>query len=86
MGRGIGQGEVPGENVSLGLRTSNEAGVLGLSDRGEWEGMRTQKVLLYCYYCSVAQSRPTLCHPKNCNMPGFPILYRLLEFAQTDVH
>ena len=37
MGRGISQGDVPGENMSVGLRTSNEAGVLGVSDQGEWE-------------------------------------------------
>ena len=37
MGRGISQGDVPGEYMSVGLRTSNEAGVLGVSDQGEWE-------------------------------------------------
>ena len=31
--------------------------------------------------CSVAQSYLTLC-----NMPGFPVLHHLLEFAQTHVH
>ena len=35
---------------------------------------------------SVAQSCPTLCHPMNCSTPGFPVLYCLLEFAQTQVH
>ena len=35
--------------------------------------------------CSVAQSRPTLCDPVDCSMPGFPVRY-LLEFAQTHVH
>ena len=28
---------------------------------------------------------PTLCDPKDCSMPGFPVLH-LLEFAQTHVH
>ena len=36
--------------------------------------------------CSVAKSCPTLCKPMNCRMPGFPVLYHLLEFAQTRVH
>ena len=34
----------------------------------------------------VAQSCPTLCDPMNCIMPGFPVLYYLLEFAQSHVH
>ena len=28
----------------------------------------------------------TLCHPMDCNMPGFPVLHYLLEFVQTHVH
>ena len=32
--------------------------------------------------CSVAKSCPTLCDPIDCNMPGLPVLYYLLEFAQ----
>ena len=27
-----------------------------------------------------------LCDPMDCSMPGFPVLHRLLEFAQTRVH
>ena len=34
-----------------------------------------------CYV--VAQSCRTLCEPMNCSTPGFPVLYYLLEFAQT---
>ena len=28
----------------------------------------------------------TLCDPLDCSMPGFSVLYRFLEFAQTHVH
>ena len=28
----------------------------------------------------------TLCGPKNCSTPGFPVLHPLLEFSQTCVH
>ena len=35
---------------------------------------------------SVTKSCPTLCDSVNCNKPGFPVLYYLLEFAQTHVH
>jgi len=38
------------------------------------------------YCCLVAQSCPTLCNPKDCRMPGFPVLYHLPEFAETHVH
>ena len=37
-------------------------------------------------FSSVAQSRPTLCDPMDCNMPGFPGHHQLLELAQTHVH
>ena len=36
--------------------------------------------------CLVIQSRLTLCDPMNCSMLGFPVHYRLPEFAQTHVH
>ena len=39
-----------------------------------------------CYCCSVTQPRPTLCHPMDCSMPGFPVHHQLLELAQTHVH
>ena len=34
-----------------------------------------------CY--SVAKLCLILCNPRDCNMPGFPVLHYLLEFAQT---
>ena len=37
-----------------------------------------------CY--SVTQSCLTLCNPMDCSTPGFPVLHRLLELAQTHVH
>ena len=40
--------------------------------------------MLYC--SSVAQSCLTLCDPMDYSMPGFPVLYHLLDFAQTHVH
>ena len=36
--------------------------------------------------CSVAQSCLTLCDPRGCSSPGFPVLHYFLEFAQTHVH
>ena len=34
-------------------------------------------------FSSVAQSCPTLCDPKDCTMPGFPVHHQLLELTQT---
>ena len=36
-------------------------------------------------FSSVAESCPTLCHPMNCSMPGFPVHHQLPEFTQTHV-
>ena len=36
--------------------------------------------------CSVIQLCPTLYNPMDCSTPGFPVLYHLLELAQTHVH
>ena len=36
--------------------------------------------------CSVAQLCLTLCDPKDCSTPGFPVLHHLLKLAQTHVH
>ena len=40
----------------------------------------------HCCCCSVAQSCPTVCDPVDCSARGFPVLYHLLEFAQTHAH
>ena len=42
-------------------------------------------VRVFCC-CSVTQSCPTLCNPMDCSVPGFPVLYQLLELTQTHVH
>ena len=39
-----------------------------------------------CFCCSVAQSCPTLCNPRDCSMPGFPVFHHLPEIDQTHVH
>ena len=36
--------------------------------------------------CSVAQSCPTLCNPRDCSRPGSSVHHYLPEFAQTHVH
>ena len=36
--------------------------------------------------CSVSKSCPTLCDPRDCSMPGFPVLQHLLKYGQTHVH
>ena len=39
-----------------------------------------------CCCPSVAKLCLTLYNPVDCSTPGFPVLYHLLEFAQTHVH
>ena len=43
-------------------------------------------IQLSCCHCSAAKSCMTLFDPMDCNIPGFPVLHYLLEFAQTHVH
>ena len=52
----------------------------------EKEATTSVSCSLHCCYCSASKSCPTLCDPKDCSMPGFPVLHCLLEFAQTYVH
>ena len=53
-------------------------------------GQRAHEKMLnitnYCCCRSVAHSCPTLSDPMNCSTPGFSVLCRLLELAQTRVH
>ena len=51
------------------------------------EGKEVFLFSLKSTFCSVVfQSRPTLCNPMDCSTPDFPVLYRLPEFAETQVH
>ena len=34
------------------------------------------------FCCSVTQACPTLCDPRDCSMPGLPVLHHLLEFVK----
>ena len=37
-------------------------------------------------FSSVAQLFPTICDPKDCSMPGFPVHHQFLEPTQIHVH
>ena len=43
-------------------------------------------ILVPVQFSSVTQSRPTLCDPMDCSIPGLPVHHQLLEFTQTLVH
>ena len=55
-----------------------------------WTNTKAKEGLLYwtegLILSSVTQSCLTLCDPKDCSMPGFPVHHQLLELAQTHVH
>ena len=48
---------------------------------------KVNKFLLFLFWCCLAaQSCLTLCDPKDCSMPGFPVLHQLPELTQTHVY
>ena len=40
----------------------------------------------HIFFSSVTQSCPTICDPRDCSTPGFPIHHQLLELSQIHVH
>ena len=57
------------------------------------EGMsHSACVTQYCHrsrisqFSSIAQSCPTLCEPRDCSVPGFPVHHQCPEFTQAHVH
>ena len=42
--------------------------------------------MAYPQFSSVAQSCPTICHPMDCSMAGFPVHHQYSELAQTHIH
>ena len=52
--------------------------------RGRWVGEKFNAELGCC--CSVTQSCPTLCDPRDCSTPGPPVHHQFPELAQTHVH
>ena len=66
------------ERLTLG------ACVLFITDQtavGEYEGSS-----LFHQFSSVTQLCPTLCDPRDCSMPGFPVHHHLPELTQIPVH
>ena len=56
-----------------------------------WSNWCSQFDLWFFYlfsvqFSSVAQSCPTLCNPRDYNIPGLPVHHQLLEPTQTHVH
>ena len=51
-----------------------------------WNSFSGPDILSSVQFRPVAQSCPTLCHPKNHSMPGLPVHHQLPEFTQTHVH
>ena len=74
----IGQGEAWRKAVSLEMQNQHSSCTI-LLDNAEAISRSVQ-------FSSVAQSRPTLCHPTNRSTPGLPVYHQLPEFTQTHVH
>ena len=56
-----------------------------VSNSARWQSSKDR---LSCMVVTVVQplSCVRLCDPMDCSTPGFPVLHRLLEFAQTHIH
>ena len=50
----------------------------------EWHRPK-HMISFFCCFLAM-KSRPTVCDPMGCSVPGFPVLHYLPEFAQTHVH
>ena len=48
--------------------------------------IRSDLSMIYCCYCSVTKSCPTLWDPMDCTRSDFPVLHYPLEFAHIHVH
>ena len=42
--------------------------------------------IMQSQFSSLTQSCPTLCDPKDCSTPGFPVHHKFPELTQTHVH
>ena len=47
---------------------------------------KKMSIKTFSQFSSVTQSCPTLCDPKDCSMPGFPVHHQLPKLTQTHVH
>ena len=68
---------------SLHLALSVLLFIFGSSDVGH---INILSYWIFLVHCPVSKFCLTLRDPMDCNMPGFPILYHLPEFAQIHVH
>ena len=59
-----------------------DTGIIGL---GPTLLMLSSLNYIYCC-CLISKSCLIPCDPMDCSTPGFPVLYYLLEFAQTQAH
>ena len=59
-----------------------------LCHHGHWVQLPVlyRRFPLVISFIVVVQLCPSLCDPMGCSTPGFPVLYYLLELAQTQVH
>ena len=62
--------------ICMSSKSSHDADAAGLGTI-LWKPLSVSSVTLLC---------PTLCNPRDCSTPGFPVHHQLLELAQTHVH
>ena len=57
----------------------------GVENNWRWALFSCTLTWLFKFCCSVTKSHLTFGNPMDCSTPGFPVLYHLLELAQTQV-
>ena len=71
---------------SLEVQTAGWKALSWAEHPPSWPSPHCLRALSPLCYRSVTQSGPTLCNPRDCSTPGFPVLHYLPEFAQTHDH
>ena len=84
-------GDSPGKNTGVGCHSLLQ----GSSQPRDWTCISCiDRQILYhwatwavsrCCWCSGTKLCPTLCDPKDCSTPGFPVLHHLPELVQTHI-
>ena len=93
MGENVNLGSYPREERKshlmvreLGCWPSTAGLLLGQEEAGKGLVVPSRRDYLFLVVVIQSLSCVWLCDPMDCNMPGFPVLHHLLEFAQTHVH
>ena len=73
---------VPWHVESSCTRNQTHVPCIGLTTGAPWKSNNMKVWATWWWWYSVTQLCPTFCKPMHCSMPGFPVLYHLLELPK----